>query len=85
MVNLATRYDDARGDDGIGGVSDAVAGRMHELGRRKIARTRINRPFHIVKVEFGDVGDEIHMRIVELPRRASRHDPWWWPLESRSC
>lgn len=69
MVHLAAGNDDAGGDD------ESVAwpggrGGMHELRRRQVAGQRVDRPFGVVQVELRHIGDQIHMRIVELLQRA---------------
>ena len=69
VMHLAAGDDDAGGDDRIGGVAQTVAACMHELGRRQVAGHRVDRPLRVVQVELGHIGDQVHMRIVELLER----------------
>ena len=70
MMHFTAGNDDTGGDDRIRGVAEAVASCVNEFRRRQCAGIRVDRPCLVVQVELGHVGDQIHVRIVELLERA---------------
>ena len=66
MVHFAARDDCPGAYHGFGGMAQAVGICVDELCGREGTYIAVNRPFGIVQVEFRDMGNQVHMGIIEL-------------------